>query len=289
MNYIERLRDESQYYSVLKESVEFFEESFPVHVNFGGIIGSIGYGLNNATSDVDAVLFFSMKEGESFSIKNEVNRTIEFSDIVGILPVHMEFFDYINSTEQQIPPEIFPHHILPKPNIDDTLLPGAPHSRARAIITEVLSFGKIWDDRKFLTLNMPSLRKHLLIYDFQKKQYIYAQGRLDNYLNGDTVRMRTYLYTARDILAIQYVFRYEAFPPVDFEVLLDGCDDTYVKRFLSELYDKNRKSKSNKESADMKPNHAVNAYFSEMLAAIKIRLQRYYYENPSPVFDVCVI
>ena len=283
---IKCLDAEAYYHFVITDAVGFIEKRFPICICFGGIIGSTGYELHNETSDTDVILFYETTGNIDDSARQTLNKSVPFRDNIDLIMIDVTLLDYAHLPDGQIEAGIFPNHIKPHFNFDYNVLPGETNCKLRCIITETLFCRKLWDDRRYLSSSMASLEKHLTVYDYMKRQYVYAQGRLNKYLVGGEVRLRSYLYTARDILAIGYILEKEEFPPLSFMRLLDECDDPKAKAVFQEMYLKNSRTNDAKEKLVLQPIITLNKYFTKKLEELRPLVEEYYRTRRYHLFKI---
>ena len=63
-----------------------------------------------------------------------------------------------------------------------------------------------------------------------------ARGNFRGYLQGDTVKVKKYLYVLRPLLAVRWIEQHGTLPPVLFRALLDGVlNDGPIKREVEEM------------------------------------------------------
>lgn len=64
-----------------------------------------------------------------------------------------------------------------------------------------------------------------------------AKGNYRDYLQGDQVKIKKYFYVLRPILACEWIERYNAMPPMEFQMLVDGLvpDGSDLKGAIQDL------------------------------------------------------
>ena len=93
-----------------------------------------------------------------------------------------------------------------------------------------------------------------------------ARGNHREYLQGDVVRAKKYLYVLRPLLAAQWVLQRDDAPPMPFEQLVDALvTDADVRRDIDELLLQKRQA-SEQEWLPARPR--LNAFISESLARL---------------------
>jgi predicted nucleotidyltransferase len=93
-----------------------------------------------------------------------------------------------------------------------------------------------------------------------------ARGNHREYLQGDVVRAKKYLYVLRPLLAAQWVLQREDAPPMPFEQLVDALvTDADVRRDIDELLVQKRQA-SEQEWLPARPR--LNAFIRESLTRL---------------------
>ncbi len=68
-----------------------------------------------------------------------------------------------------------------------------------------------------------------------------AKGNIREYLNGDRVRRKKYLYVLRPLFAARWIERHSTMPPTEFDKLVDAVvDDQSLKQAVGELVEQKR-------------------------------------------------
>lgn len=93
-----------------------------------------------------------------------------------------------------------------------------------------------------------------------------ATGNFREYLQGDEVRYKKYLYVIRPLLAAQYVREKHAIPPVDFNVLLAETLSGHADDFRASVFRLLEYKRQKQESAMMPKDPVLNAWIEERLA-----------------------
>jgi predicted nucleotidyltransferase len=277
---ISPLNINSPYFGLVSDAIEFILTRYPFTVCFAGIISSAGYGLGNATSDYDIIVFYECDKNEA----------IHTALIYGIKTnnVHLLCVDInslISEKERGVEYSGLPYFLWPHEKFDYSILPGISNCKLRSVITETLFCRKFLDNSNYLTNNFNVISSYLTIYDFLKRQFVSAQGRLTQYMSGQSVRVRSYLYTARDICAIDYILKNQEFPPLGFSELIAHCFAKDVCGELSKLYGINKNGIS-KEKLVVTQIERLNQCFYEKLDDLKPKLADYYLNNRADVFKI---
>ncbi|MBD5460528.1 MAG: nucleotidyltransferase domain-containing protein [Lachnospiraceae bacterium] len=78
-----------------------------------------------------------------------------------------------------------------------------------------------------------------------------ANSTLQEYLTGDTVRYKKYLYALRPLLAAQYIEKYHEAPPVLFESLLKMDLAQELRAAIEDLLEKKKQTTEREENPQM--------------------------------------
>jgi predicted nucleotidyltransferase len=270
----------SPYYDEVFDSINYVDSSHPIKSCFAGIVGSVGYKLNNAASDLDIVIVYQARGSEAAGIHKLFKRDIPFHN------AHLKLID-INFIQDGYENNISELHnyILPHEKFNYSYLSGKRNCKLHSFITELFFCGYVFDNNRYIQRNYMFLSKQLTIYDFLKRQYISALGRLENYLAGAEVRLRSYLYTARDIFAIEHILTKKTFPHCGFLDLLTRCHEDDIKNILTEAYYTNQQP-ADKDVLLIPPIHNVNSYFHKKLDKLKPELEDFYVSAPDETFQI---
>ena len=280
---VSEISESSPYYKVIWDAAHFLTKRFPITICFAGLVGSIGYELGNATSDYDVVVFYESKDREE---REEIHTS--FVDDIEMNNAHFKCVDMealILDKGDGTKYCCLPNYLRLHENFDYDMLPGKRNCKVRSVITETLFCQKLFDKNNYLKNNLSALSSQLTIYDFIKRQYISAQGRLTRYMNGEQARLRSYLYTARDLFAVEHILTNKEFPPLDFLELTARCSDGSVRDKLREMYHIN-KADIRKEELIIKPIERLNLYFFEKLNTLRPKIINYYAHGRTDVFDI---
>ena len=108
-----------------------------------------------------------------------------------------------------------------------------------------------------------------------------ARGNHREYLQGELVRAKKYLYVLRPLLAAQWVLQREDAPPMPFEQLVDAMvTDPDVRRDIDELLAQKRQA-AEQEWLPARP--GLNAFIAESLARLQQAQPAIGRPNPAPL------
>ncbi|RIX60177.1 nucleotidyltransferase domain-containing protein [Paenibacillus nanensis] len=108
---------------------------------------------------------------------------------------------------------------------------------------------------------------------FSPKASIYhylhmARGNYRTYLQGDSVRIKKYFYVLRPILACEWILKYGAMPPMEFDILVERLvpEDSKLRAIIEELLERKKAG----EELDYEPKLAVvNDYIERSLVSLE--------------------
>lgn len=92
-----------------------------------------------------------------------------------------------------------------------------------------------------------------------------AKGNYRDYLQGDQVKIKKYFYVLRPILACEWIERYGAMPPIEFDRLVDNMlpEGSGIKPLIHELLTRKKAG----DEMDLEPRiHRINEFLEEKIA-----------------------
>lgn len=114
-----------------------------------------------------------------------------------------------------------------------------------------------------------------------------ATGNFREYLQGDMVRYKKYLYVIRPLLAAQYVYENMAMPPVEFDVLFDATRGAHSEEFVKSVERLIAYKKKAQETDTMPKDPVLNDWIEAQLAK-KVEIHErpaMYSENVTALLD----
>lgn len=93
-----------------------------------------------------------------------------------------------------------------------------------------------------------------------------ATGNFREYLQGDEVRYKKYLYVIRPLLAAQYIREKKSIPPVDFNELLAATLSAHPEDFQESVHRLLEFKRNTQEVATMPKDPVLNTWIEERLA-----------------------
>jgi hypothetical protein len=191
---------------LIKEALEHIEEHENIHILFAVESGSRAWGFPSPDSDYD-VRYVYVRDPKWY-ISIDTGR------------------DVIDGYHKQ------PYIVGTK--FDDPLLDISGWDLKKAFVLarkanpqlrEWMNSPIIYRDTERLALR-EAIEPVNRLYPAQEHYRAMAKGNFREYLQGDTVRYKKYLYVLRPLLAAQWIRAVGSFPPVDFHSLL-GVMSTY--------------------------------------------------------------
>lgn len=142
-------------------------------------------------------------------------------------------------------------------------------SKGNATLVEWLSSPVVYAEDKIFT---GKLRAAMLqVYQPHRGFHHYlhmARGNYREYLQGDVVRVKKYLYVLRPILAAQWTLAKSGMPPMSFEVLVDAMvHDPLLREDINDLL---REKRQVMESAPVQRRPRLNMFIEESLAQLAL-------------------
>ena len=282
---------DSPYYDEVSDAVRFAEETFDICCCFAGITASAGYGFDNGTGDLDIKVIYQNPSGR----ENTHRRIIDFENSgarykkTDLRVIDLGFFDNLRFEDNLEGYPYAPEIIIPNKRFAYDILPGHRNCKLKAFFTELFFCNKVWDDQRYIEKNKARLEGNLTVYDYLKHQFVLAHGRLNHYMREGQVRYRSYLYTSREIFALEYLLDNDMLPPLDYGALLDsvaaGMD---IKDLLLEIYKKN-KLPVPKNQMLTAPIIKLNTFFDAKLGELKPGIARYFSTGTDKTFQLDVV
>jgi len=280
-NYL--LSNNSEYFSIIKNAVNSIERQYPVKVLFSGITNSIPAGLNNKNSDIDLFVVYHSLIPLQKDVTTLFNTALLRDGIeIKMTPLSVIFPD----TET----------LLYKSDLawgrlrrlwDYNELPGQENIEQTTLFTQIL-FGKMVldNDNYFFSHNCVIKNENLNVYDFLKRCYVWAKGRLDNYLIEGYVRVRTYLYAVYEVLLIDIILTCKNLPDPSFLNIIGNLEDTRLRQSILDLYDVNKTTVENKDNTITKKDELLNNWLKDCLDTQKRLLINFYNYSRYITFDL---
>jgi hypothetical protein len=282
-NEIILIKKENKYHDIIKKALQILENEYVINVCFSGLVRSIPADLNTKESDLDMFVFYDGKEDNLMSCSTEINNVQVETNLINI-----KLLNYISFTNDELKkyfPSFKDSFLDFRKNFNYTILSGEENCKLSSLVTRLIFNRHIWDDNGFINLNYDLIKNQLLFYDFIKCLYIWAEGRLYNYLSGDNIQLRIYLYTIHEILTIDQILKTKCLPPVAFLELLETCDNQYIYDEMIKYYHINKQS-VDKFKVLISENDKLNAYISTKLNEFRPQIDDIYKNNRDMLFQI---
>lgn len=275
------------------------ESFFPVKVLGYSLIGSVPLGMGNCTSDYDVVAVYEasseicLEDYELLKSDSVFFRKTKCAGEVNILLLDFKIFDsfFIDMHIDELHIN-YPQYVNTLTSHDrrfsNLVLPGDNSSKLASIFTDMFYYGNgvIVDPHGFFAKNFTRMTGLLTVYDYCKRRYVTTLGRLNCYLRVEGgVRLRTYLQSFSDILALEYALYNSRIPFPDIVGMLDMIDDSQVESIVRDYLFINNNSLLPKERLLVSPNFYLNNWISARLEGVKSDLEELYFLNKKHFFD----
>ncbi len=279
--------------------IEQMEKRCSVRILGYSLMGSIPLGMGNASSDHDLLALYE-PQGELSSgqydilnnkaplgalhIAGEVNLLLADFELCSPRFADMPEAEFLRSCPQHLN-SLTVHDCL----FDIGVIPGDNSPKVASLLSDMFYYGEGVVTDRFGTLRarFSEMQGLLRIYDFCKRRFVTNHGRLQHYLiEKGNVRLRTYLQSINDILAIEYALAHREIPPANVSVMLSHLDEIEVLEIARHYVEINRSTTHEKEKLLIDPNRALNHWISTRLENIKGRLQGLYTKERGLLFDV---
>ncbi|MBF8775878.1 nucleotidyltransferase domain-containing protein [Pseudomonas fulva] len=284
----------------VEASIQRMEQACPIRVLYYSLMGSIPLGMGNASSDYDLLALYTPQAAltpAQYDIVN--NKTPLFgpahvpgqvnlllADRALLSPV---FMDMPEATLMQAYPQHLNSLTVHDQAFDMTVLPGASSPKAASIFSDMFYYGNgvLVDRQGTLTGEFPALKQCLRVYEFCKRRYVTTYGRLQHYLvKQGNVRLRTYLQSVNDLLAIEYALDHRDIPPAHIAVMLDALKDPQVLETAQRFLAVNAQATTAKEKLLIDPDPCLNHWIAGRLESLRPRLLALYPQRTEVLFNV---
>lgn len=283
-------------------AIEQMERHCPVRVVCYSLMGSIPLGMGNASSDYDLLAFYQAQGAitpTQYDIINNKTPLLGAAHIAGQVNLlladselcSLKFIDMPEAAFSQA----YPHHLnsltVHDRAFDIAVVPGNTSPKVASIFSDMFYYGNgvLTDRLGSVRDNFSQMKQFLRIYDFCKRRFVTTYGRLQHYLvEKGNVRLRTYLQSINDILAIEYALDRRDVPPADVSVMLNYLDDVQVLEIARRYVEINRSTTTAKEKLLLDPNLILNQWICERLERIRPRLLDLYPRRADALFNVVI-
>ena len=265
-------------------------------------MGSIPLGMGNASSDYDLLAFYephSPITSEQYDIINNKAPLLGAAHIAGQVNLLLADIELCASKFVEMPEALlaqaYPQHLntltVHDRAFDIAVVPGNASPKVASIFSDMFYYGNgvLTDRLGTVRAHFSEMKDALRVYDFCKRRFVTTYGRLEHYLvQPGNVRLRTYLQSINDILAIEYALDRLDVPPPDISVMLDYLDDAQVVEIARRYVEINGNATIAKEKLLLDPNLLLNQWISERLEQIRPRLVALYPQRGNTLFNVVI-
>ncbi|MDR0378626.1 MAG: nucleotidyltransferase domain-containing protein [Candidatus Accumulibacter sp.] len=280
------------------------EKKFPIEILFFSDYGSKALELTTVgTSDSDYLVFYKATGAISHDDRKMLNdyphheipqgiHARARSNELDFYLTDIKVFDYYNIDYDIFTndhPDLLATHLIHHDRFNFDSLPGKNCTKIASLLSDAFYYGNIVTSSAWLYENIEKIRPQLRIYDFCKRRYVSALGRLENYMiEPGKVMMRSYLYSVNELLAAEFALQTRKIPPARFTHILPRCDDMAIMDVLEKYFAINRNSGVLKSELLIDPNPRLNAYIKRKLDEIKPELIELYNLNRDALFEISV-
>lgn len=282
--------------------IQRMEQHCPVRVLCYSLMGSIPLGMGNASSDYDLLAFYEPQRAitaKQYDVINNKTPLLGAEHIAGQVNLLLADIELCALKFMDMPEAVFsqayPHHLnsltVHDAAFDITVVPGCSSPKVASIFSDMFYYGNgvLTDRLGSVRENFAEMKSLLRVYDFCKRRFVTTYGRLQHYLVDEgNVRLRTYLQSINDILAIEYALDRFHVPPPDISVMLNYLDDAKVSGIARHYVDVNGSTTSAKEKLLIDPNLTLNQWIAERLERIRPRLAALYPQRADALFNIVI-
>ena len=146
-------------------------------------------------------------------------------------------------------------------------------SKGNATLVEWLSSPVVYVEDKLFTDKLRTAMSQVYQPHRGFHHYLHmARGNYREYLQGEVVRAKKYLYVLRPILAAQWTLTKSGVPPMAFELLVDAIvRDPLLRQDIDDLL---REKRQVVEAAPVQRRPRLNAFIEESLAQLALAAPR---------------
>ncbi|MNO25764.1 putative nucleotidyltransferase [compost metagenome] len=266
------------------------------------LMGSIPLGMGNASSDYDVLAFYKPQQPITPSQYDVINNKVPLlgaAHVAGQVNLLLADIELCSAGFVEMPESefsvVYPHHLntltVHDRAFDISVVPGTASPKVASIFSDMFYYGNgvLTDRCGAIRDNFSEMKHFLRVYDFCKRRFVTTYGRLQHYLvEQGNVRLRTYLQSINDLLAIEYALDHRDIPPPDISVMLNYLDDAPVLEIARRYLDINGSATTAKEKLLIDPDMIMNQWIAERLARIRPRLVDLYPQRGDILFNVYV-
>lgn len=140
-------------------------------------------------------------------------------------------------------------------------------------VTELLLSRRVWDDRHYMSTAWPAIRAvHLDRLKVLDLLYAKARGLWEHVLQGQEIPVRRYLNAVHRVLGMRWILAHGSVPPIEFDMLLQSCDERGVTQTSSLLLRTYKASGLDKSMALVAPTPLLHDYLAHQLDELEIAI-----------------
>ena len=279
--------------------IERMEKNCSVRILGYSLMGSIPLGMGNASSDHDLLALYEPQgtltreqydilnnkaPSEALHVAGQVNLLLADVELCSPRFADMPEVELLRSCPQHLN-SLTVHDRL----FDIGVIPGDNSPKVASLLSDMFYYGEgvITDRFGIIRARFSEMQGLLRVYDFCKRRFVTTYGRLQHYLvEKGNVRLRTYLQSINDILAIEYALAHREVPPANVLVMLRYLDDMEVLEIARSYVEINSGTTCGKEELLIDPNITLNQWISTRLENIKERLLDLHAQKRDLLFDM---
>lgn len=281
-------------------AIERMEKHCSVRILGYSLMGSIPLGMGNASSDHDLLALYEPQVTLSPEQYDILNNKVPLSGalhVAGQVNLLLADVELCSPKFADMPETEFfrscPHHLnsltVHDRAFDVGVIPGDNSPKVASLFSDMFYYGEgvVTDRFGSIRACFSEMKAQLRVYDFCKRRFVTTHGRLQHYLvEKGNVRLRTYLQSLNDILAIEYALARREVPPANVSVMLGHLDDAEVLEIARRYVEINSGTMWEKEKLLIDPSEVLNRWISNRLGHIRERLLELHAHNRNLLFDV---
>lgn len=281
-------------------AIERMERHCPVRILGYSLMGSIPLGMGNASSDHDLLALYEPQGTLSPEQYDVLNNKVLLSGalhVAGQVNLLLADIELCSPRFADMPEAEFsrscPHHLNSLTVHDRAfnvgVIPCDNSPKVASLFSDMFYYGEgvVTDRFGSIRARFSEMKGLLRVYDFCKRRFVTTHGRLQHYLvEKGNVRLRTYLQSLNDILAIEYALAHCEVPPPNVSLMLSHLDDAEVLAIARCYFEINSGTTREKEKLLIDPNGVLNQWISNRLGHIRERLLELHAQNRDLLFDV---
>ncbi|MGH1448997.1 MAG: hypothetical protein ACRBBM_06155 [Pseudomonadaceae bacterium] len=283
-------------------AIEKMEKYCSIRILAYSLMGSIPLGMGNASSDYDLLALYEPQgiiTPEQYGVINNKNQLSGVAHVAGQVNLLLVDVELCSLPFANMPEDVFfesyPHHLntltVHDPKFNVGVIAGHNSPKVASIFSDMFYYGEgvVTDRFGIIRSRFPKMKRLLRVYDFCNRRFVTTHGRLHHYLiEKGNVRLRTYLQSINDILAIEYALDHRDLPPPNVSFMLSHLDDSEVLGIARRYIEINSDTTCEKEKLLIDPNEVLNRWISGRLRHSSERLLELYSQSREVLFDIAL-